>query len=204
MKRVEWVLFDLGGVLVDVDQSRIFAGLAEKTGLGEAMLRNRLLQHVPLQTDFIVKEYLPSQLAIQVNLALGAALTEDEVIIAINAELGRTIDSTASLLPQLRSRVKIGCLSNTNSIHWDQLLRAYGFMELFDRRFASQIVGHAKPGREIYNAVSDLLGVAPHDILFFDDKAENVETARRLGWNAREYRDCSGLLADLSEFGLLP
>ncbi len=198
---MEWVLFDLGGVLVDVDQSRIFEGLAKKTGLEAVGIRDILLREVPLQSDFIVTEYLPSRLTSQVNSALGTMLAENEVVAAVNAELGETIQSTADLLPQLRSRIKVGCLSNTNSVHWDRLLSAYEFMGMFDRRFASQILGHAKPGREIYKVVSDLLGVAPHEILFFDDKPENVKTAEQLGWQARIYKDHEGLLLDLAEFG---
>lgn len=203
MKRVEWVLFDLGGVLVDVDQSRIFEGLAKKVGRNADGIRDVLLREVPLQNDFIVTEYLPSRLAAEVNSALGTMLTEGEVVAAVNAELGETIQTTADMLPHLRSRAKVGCLSNTNSIHWDQLLGAYEFMGMFDRRFASQILGHAKPGREIYQVVCKLLGAGPHEILFFDDKVENVKTAQQLGWHARVYQNHHRFLLDLEEFGLL-
>ena len=122
---------------------------------------------------------------------------------AVNAELGETIKTTAELLPQIRFRTRVGCLSNTNSIHWEQLLKRYSFMSDFDRRFASQLVGHAKPGREIYLRVADLLGARPHEIVFFDDKQENVSTAQQLGWNARLYKNHSGLISDLLEFGVL-
>jgi HAD superfamily hydrolase (TIGR01509 family) len=203
MNRVEWVLFDLGGVLVDVDQSRIFEGLAAQTGLDAIEVRAKVLEAVPLNGAFIVEEYLPKRITAEVNRALGVALAEDAVVRAVNAELGKTIEATAALLPLLHARSKVGCLSNTNSIHWDYLLSSYHFMSLFDRRFASQIVGHAKPGRDIYLRVTELLGVAPRDILFFDDKEENVNTALTLGWNARLYVNNDELTAHLSEFGLL-
>jgi epoxide hydrolase-like predicted phosphatase len=204
MRRVEWVLFDLGGVLVNVDQSRIFEGLAQKTGLETGHIRDMLLRGIPLDTEFIVTEYLPSHLTKEVNRALGADLSEADVIAAVNAELGETIQTTAELLPELRRRVNVGCLSNTNSIHWDRLLGAYPFMHHFDRRFASQLVGHAKPGREIYQIVADRLSVRPDQILFFDDKEENIRTAQHLGWHAVVYRDHVGLTSALRDFGLLP
>jgi len=204
MQRVEWVLFDLGGVLVDVDQSRIFEGLARKTGLEARQIKDTLLRAIPLNTEFIVREYLPSQLTEEVNRALGATISESDVVAALNAELGETIHTTAALLPELRSRVSIGCLSNTNSIHWDRLLGGYPFMQHFDRRFASQLVGHAKPGKEIYQVVADRLSVRPDKILFFDDKEENVRTAQLLGWHAHVYRDDAGLLSTLRDFQVLP
>ena len=198
------MLFDLGGVLVDVDQSRIFEGLARKTGFEANKIKDTLLGAIPLNTDFIVKEYLPSQLTKEVNRALGSELSEIDVVTAVNAELGETIHTTATLLPELRPRVRIGCLSNTNSIHWDRLLSEYSFMHQFDRRFASQLVGHAKPGREIYQVAADRLGVRPHQILFFDDKEENVRAAELLGWHAAVYRDHVGLISTLRDFGVLP
>lgn len=203
MRRVEWVLFDLGGVLVDVEQVRIFNMLASYSGLKSDFVAQRLLDVLPLNSDFITREYLPIEVTADVNQALGTNLHQDDVIKAVNAELGATIQTTADLLPRLRFRTKIGCLSNTNSIHWEELLRNYAFMNDFDRRFASQLVGHAKPGKEIFLTVADMLDVNPKDILFFDDKQENVSMAQKLGWNARVYQGPSVLMTDLKEFGLL-
>ncbi len=95
---------------------------------------------------------------------------------------------------------KVGCLSNTNSIHWDTLLQSYPFMHLFDRRFASQLMGCAKPGREIYEKAAGFLGAQPRQILFFDDRIENVEMAQRLGWHARLYVGHERLVGDISQF----
>lgn len=203
MKRVEWVLFDLGGVVVEVDQSRIFAGLAVQTGQGLAEVRAKLLQSFPLQDEFIVQEYLPDRLTHEINLALSANLTQEQVIEAFNSELGKTIDTTLELLAVLQTRAKVGCLSNTNSIHWDYMLGSYPFMRHFDRRFASQIIGHAKPSAQIYRKVVELLDVKPEQILFFDDKQENVDAAARLGWQARLYLNHQGLVSDLKHFKIL-
>jgi epoxide hydrolase-like predicted phosphatase len=203
MKRVEWVLFDLGGVLVDVDQSRIFAGLAAQTGMQHSEIRARVLAQFPLHDDFIVQEYLPDRLTKEINQSLGTNLTQEQVVDSVNAELGSTIETTAQLLPMLRTRIKVGCLSNTNSIHWDHMLRSYRFMSHFDRRFASQILGHAKPGSQIYSAVLKLLDVGPKQILFFDDKQENVDAALRLGWHARLYSSHDRLIAELKEFAIV-
>jgi len=135
-----------------------------------------------------------------VNQVLGTRLEVDSIVDSLNAELGAEIVSTSSVLPALQRRVKVGCLSNTNSIHWDKLLQSYPFMRTFDRRFASQILGCAKPDAEIYNKVSTHLGAQPRQLLFIDDKLENVESARRLGWHARQYTGLEGLLSDLSDF----
>jgi putative hydrolase of the HAD superfamily len=199
---IEWLLFDLGGVLVEVDQARIFDSLAHNLSMAPTAVKDAVLGSVALNSAFITEEYLPDRITKEVNRALRAELTEAQVVTSINSELGGTINSTADLLPKLRGKVKVGCLSNTNSIHWEHLLRAHPFMNLFDRRFASQIIGHAKPGREIYEQVMLNLGVSGNEILFFDDRQENVNTARLLGWNARLYCSHDKLISDLGEFSL--
>jgi HAD superfamily hydrolase (TIGR01509 family) len=202
MAKIEWLLFDLGGVLVDVNQDRIFEGLAQYLPESPRELKARLLSAPALWEPFVVEEFSPQRLTQEVNGILKSDLTEAQVVAAFNAELGATIETTAALLPSLKRRAQVGCLSNTNSIHWDRLLKVYEFMGHFDRRFASQILGSAKPDRTIYETVIDLLGARPDQVLFFDDKPENVATARKLGWHARVYRDHDTFQNDLEVFGL--
>lgn len=203
MSKIEWVLFDLGGVLVEVEQPRIFSALSQGCGLPAAEVEERLKSAIHLWNPFIEREFTPGELAQLVNGLLSAHLTEQQVVDAFNAELGETIQSTAELLPGLRRKTQVGCLSNTNSIHWDRLLSAYSFMGNFDRRFASQILGCAKPKGIVYEKVEKLLGVPARSILFFDDRQDNVDAALRLGWNARLYKGQEGLLADLTAASLV-
>jgi len=202
MSNIEWVLFDLGGVLVEVSQPRIFAALSQSSGLSAQEVETRLKSAIHLWNPFIEREFSPMELTHLVATLLERGLTEQQVVDAFNAELGPTIDTTAAILPILRKKTQVGCLSNTNSIHWDRLLSHYDFMNHFDRRFASQILGCAKPKSIIYEKVEKLLAAEPRAILFFDDRQDNVEAAARLGWNARLYRGHEGLLADLADAGL--
>ena len=203
MNKIEWVLFDLGNVLVEVEQSRIFHELGRRVGRTPAEVKETLLSDKPFWDRFIIEECSPEELTRQVNFSLKVDLESQRVVEAFNSELGNVIHSTAELIPNLRRSVKVGCLSNTNSIHWDHMLRSFEFMQQFDRRFASQIVGYAKPDPEIYTTAATQLGVRPDQILFFDDKPENISAAERLGWNARVYRNHSELSRDLREFQLL-
>ena len=203
MSKIEWVLFDLGGVLVEVHQPRIFSALADRCSLTPQEIESKLKAAIHLWNPFIEREFTPSELTQLVTRLLDSQHSEQDVVDAFNAELGETISSTAELLPELRRKTQIGCLSNTNSIHWDRLLSSYGFMNHFDRRFASQILGCAKPKSIIYEKVEKLLGVAPRSILFFDDRADNVEAAARLGWHARLYTGHAGLKQELAARGLV-
>jgi putative hydrolase of the HAD superfamily len=200
MPTIDWILFDLGGVLLEVEQPRIFSHLHSLTDMPPHEIAQRLTSASFFRDDFMVKEFSPAEIATHVNETLGQRLSTPDVVAALNAELGPEIATTANLLPLLQRKAKVGCLSNTNSIHWDKLLQSYPFMQHFDRRFASQILGCAKPGRDIYEKVAANLGAHPKEILFFDDKLENVESAQRLGWHARLYTNHERLMSDLAEF----
>ena len=202
MATIDWVLFDLGGVLLEVVQPRIFHHLQQLTNIPAVTIEHKLKGAPFFREDFMVKEFTPSEITERVNEVLGQKLGEVDVVAALNAELGAEISATADLLPTLQRKAKVGCLSNTNSIHWDKLLSSYTFMQSFDRRFASQILGCSKPGKDIYEKVAANLGTHPREILFFDDKPENVEAAQRLGWHARVYTNHERFIADLAEMGL--
>lgn len=95
----------------------------------------------------------------------------------------------ADLLAELSAAgVRTACLSNTNEHHWSILSepghRAWLPMDRLDYRFASHLLRARKPDEAIYAHVEQDVGLLPGAILFFDDVRENVEAARRRGWNA--------------------
>lgn len=83
----------------------------------------------------------------------------------------------------------VACLSNTNHVHWDQMLGANGArfpaIEAIEHRHASHLLGLAKPDEAIYRAFERARNAAGDEILFFDDKQQNIKTARSIGWRAQ-------------------
>lgn len=202
MTAIQWVVFDLGGVLVEVKPQNIFEKLSHYSGLPTSQVAQALNQHTPWREDFGVREFSRAEVTDEINRALGTRLLENQVIEAINAELGPQIAGTETVVASLKPHVQLACLSNTNSVHWDELYRAYTFMQQLDTALASQSLGCAKPGHEIYRKATTILGAAPHELLFFDDKVENVRAAQELGWNARVCSGTESIIAGLREFRL--
>lgn len=96
--------------------------------------------------------------------------------------------SRIQLLQNLAEKYPLYLLSNTNDIHLDfildGILSTYGkpiFDEVFKKCFYSQKLGLAKPDVEIYEHVLEDIKFSPNDILFLDDKQENLDTAHQLG-----------------------
>ncbi len=72
----------------------------------------------------------------------------------------------------------------------------------FDHTYFSCEWGLVKPDADIYERCSEALGLPPEQILFIDDKIENIESARAVGMKAHLMRDYAGLDACLRRLHL--
>jgi epoxide hydrolase-like predicted phosphatase len=106
-----------------------------------------------------------------------------------------TLMSTLPIRPEMVERLgalktsgfKTALLTN-NVFEWRDLWRAKlteaGAIDLFDVVVDSSDVGMRKPEARIYLHTTSVLGVEPHEALFVDDFAHNVDGAREAGLNA--------------------
>lgn len=96
----------------------------------------------------------------------------------------KPVEGAHEVLSALRGQgLKIGVLSNTlPSI--DRTLEAVGLADLVDVALATCTLGVHKPEQEAYLLAAEALELAPQEILFVDDKPENVEAARQVGMQA--------------------
>ena len=101
----------------------------------------------------------------------------------------------------------LACLSNTNELHWAYIDNETAFLDAFEFKFASHILGLAKPDLQIYQEtikqLNTALGVAPHDILFFDDTLDNITAAQQAGLKAVHIDRNVGAAPTLKEMGLI-
>ncbi|GGI06328.1 HAD-IA family hydrolase [Egicoccus halophilus] len=74
----------------------------------------------------------------------------------------------------------------------------------FERVLASCHLGVRKPAAGFYTALLGALDVGADEVLFVDDREENVTGARELGIAAHRYRDADGVRAFLAEHGVRP
>ena len=69
--------------------------------------------------------------------------------------------------------------------------------DFFEQVFTSGELGTLKPGPDIYRSLIDGLAVAPEEIVFVDNKTENVEGAEAVGIRAHLFTTAPHLRNDL-------
>ncbi len=187
---VDFVIFDLGNVLIDIDYSRAM-------NLMKAALPAAL--HHRVDTCYAAEFHKAYERGEIDSPSFRNAFrdyfeqswSDPEVDYLWNSLLGELPAYRLDLVRRLKTKYQVGILSNTNQIHVDavhELLQAEhgmsNFYPLFDRVFYSQEMGLSKPSAAIYQQLLLELGTTPSRVLFFDDLLANVEGAAGLGIQA--------------------
>jgi len=117
---------------------------------------------------------------------------------------GPAIPESVALLRGLRGRgVPVFALSNFGIGSFAVAEAEWPFLTEFDRRYISGHMGTVKPLAEIYEMVEADCGIAPGDLLFTDDRAENIEAAAARGWKTHLFEGPAGFADRLRAEGLL-
>jgi FMN phosphatase YigB (HAD superfamily) len=215
---VDLVCFDLGGVLIRICWSWAeacrTAGLPVPDASAQGLERHRSLTTL-LDTGRISYD----EWASGVSAAFGGLYSPDDAKCAHDAISQEEMAGALALVDALHSAgVVTACLSNTNPAHWARLVHhdgvrprpgapEYPAVVRLKRHFASHILGAMKPDPAIYAAFERLTGARGEGIVFFDDRAENVEAACRREWRAHQIdpeRDpIAQVRAHLHRYGVL-
>ncbi len=93
---------------------------------------------------------------------------------------------------------RVMIFSNTNQQHWDHVVGLSGGRLGRFEAYLSHEIGDLKPALSSYALVAEKAGVEPGRCLFIDDRADNVEAARRAGFHAEVFTS-QAALRDLLE-----
>jgi putative hydrolase of the HAD superfamily len=199
---IEAVLFDYGGVIGRLDQDE--AGrLEQKYGLPLGALFSALYE-IPEWREISLgrgseREWLKAVLARLYELAgrpiPGIRQEWPKIWRGLNEDV-------VSLARRLRSRYKVGLLSNATKDLEEMLLEHHGIVDLFDVIINSARVGLAKPDVRIFHLAAERLGVPASACVFTDDLAHNVEGARAAGMRAFQFQDAAHLESELRALGV--
>ena len=199
--QIDFVYFDLGNVLVHFDHQIAMHKLASETQLDPALIRSALFDS-GLEDRYETGKLSDRAFVAELSQRIGKPLQVDSTLETLSAIFTQNRDILPILERLKRSGFRLGILSNTCSAHWNWIRRqAYQTVEdWFEIHLLSFEVQSLKPSPEIYRAAAERCNVEPQRSFFTDDRLENVEAARRAGWNAVIFEDVRSLANSLDDW----
>ncbi len=198
---IEVVLFDLGGVLIEL--AGVEKMLEWSPGLGSTDELWRRWLHSDSVRRFETGSAGRDEFAAGVIGEFGLPVGPDEFIAAFTWWPRAVFPGAVELLATMRERYRLASVSNTNEIHWNRFSGAWSLDASFHDNFPSHLVGKLKPDADYFTHVLDTVGVPAHRVLFIDDNVINVDAAARLGLVARRVAGVDGARQAFRDLGLL-
>lgn len=191
----ERLVFDLGGVLVEND---MFAALQKLTGgMSQIELKAKWLQSESVR-KFELGMCSPDDFSNSMVEEFELSISPADFLAAFTHWPKGLYDGAADLLQRLQLSHKVGCLSNSNEIHWTTKVTAH-----FDFAYSSHLIHNIKPDDSVFEFVTSDLRCARSDVIFFDDSMPNIEAAIQFGWQAHLTDGYDELLRVLQELKLI-
>jgi putative hydrolase of the HAD superfamily len=149
--KVDVILFDLGGVLVElagVDQMIAWSpGVATHDELWRRWLGSNAVRR--FETGTIGRD----DFAVAVIDEFGCPVGVEEFLAAFTWWPRSVYPGAFELLESLRPQYRLASVSNTNEIHWDRFSNAWKLDAAFHHNFPSYLVGKLKPDAEYFEHV---------------------------------------------------
>jgi glucose-1-phosphatase len=183
MKKISTIIFDLGGVLLDLDQDKTLRAF-NRLGLD----LDDVNESSTLFTDFETGNINAADFRQGIQTISKGTLTNEQIDHAWNLMLLDTTEERLRLLEQLRKNYNVYLLSNTNSIHIDYfktyMESTFGWerwSNLFNHQYLSYEIGLRKPHKAIYEYVLEDIARDAKECIFIDDNITNIRNAAALG-----------------------
>ena len=186
IKGIRHIIFDLGGVLLNLDYTLTEQAFQELGFEDFNAVYSQLKQEL-LFDDLETGRITPDEFVSKICSLFGKEIAREKVIHAWNAMLLDMPLCRLQLLQQLRLHYDLILLSNTNEIHEEAFnlitQKEHGVLiaGFFDKVYFSPRVGMRKPDKEIFERILNDNGFTAEHTLFIDDSPQHIEAAKSLG-----------------------
>lgn len=184
MQEIKNIIFDLGGVILNIDPQLTFDAL-KKLGMNGSFQDEK----DAMKYFFDLEKGHSTPVAFRgfIRKMIGDEIDDQDIDAAWTAMLLDIPADRIRYIEGLRKDYRVFLLSNTNEIHRLKFHRifeesfGYSFDQLFERNHYSHEMGLRKPDPEIFKVVLNENNLISSETLFIDDIQENVQAAESVG-----------------------
>jgi FMN phosphatase YigB (HAD superfamily) len=209
MTTIETVIFDLGGVLVEIELERMTWPLAELAGATtDEVVAALRAGHATLEayergqlTSAELHRWLLDALGLPADRCPFELFRRHMCAVIVPSPEMAALFRRTCAAPACTTCI----LSNTNDLHWTCVAERFDLLQHADHTLTSYETGFYKPEPEIYHLALERFGVIdPATAIFIDDQLPNVEAAVQAGMIASfPHQDARTTRRRLVELGVL-
>lgn len=186
-KKIKNIIFDLGGVILDIDY-HLTINAFKNLGISNIDSLFGQAQQVKLFDQMDKGLLSPAEFRNGIREISNLPLPDAEIDRAWNAMLLSFTPERLELLTAIGKHYRTFLLSNTNAMHMKQYNKAlqntYGIESMsafFEKAYYSHIIKMRKPDAEAFEIILDENKLEPSETLFIDDSIQHVEGAKKIG-----------------------
>jgi len=203
--KIDAIITDLGGVLVDVDKVKIARELSKYSSLPFDEINKHFSNRVFTDIDLEFGKGLltPEEFYRYMTERLKVTGLSFEKFRKVYSEIFKRKEGAIAFLRQLSRKYTVALLSNTDALHmenWSALLGED--MKIFRQLILSFETHNAKPDAGIFLEAVKRLNVKPGQCVFIDDKPEYAAAAEKVGMHGIVFTSVAQLETDLEKLGV--
>jgi HAD superfamily hydrolase (TIGR01509 family) len=196
------VIFDLGKVLLDFDYGIAARRIASQSKISAQAVKD-FIDHSPLlfryETGLMTKTEFYQEICRATEFSgsleefcqfFSDIFVPDQSMVAMQAELRK-------------SGIPTYIFSNTNELAIEHVRRQFPFFTNFDGYILSFEHGAMKPDAKLYEVVEKTSGRRGQEILYLDDRLENITAGEARGWQVILQESPERSLSAIQRLGLL-
>lgn len=191
-KNIKNVVFDLGGVLLNLDLQRTIDAFKE-AGFEDVEKQIRAFNHQGIFQQFEAGGITAEEFRNAIRENIQAPLTDEEIDDYWSRMLLDIPCEKLKLILELREKYMVYLLSNTNPIHWNHVCKhafdyhSFRVEDYFEETYLSYEMHDAKPNKSIFEKMLSEANLLPEETLFIDDSEANCQAAASLGIQVHHY-----------------
>ena len=187
MSNIQNIIFDLGGVIYDIDYTKTTQAFVELGANPQAVYYSQSNQ-TNIFNQLECGEISSNDFVLFLKKHLADDVSQDAILEAWNAMLIGQPFYRIEMLISLKQKFKLVLLSNTNEIHINAInqelenkFNTPNYNAFFDRVFLSHEIKMRKPHIETFQYVLNSMNLNPEETLFIDDSIQHIEGAKSAG-----------------------
>lgn len=186
MLKYKAIIFDLGGVIVNLDQDRTIRSFKRLN-----INLDEVNEKLPVFKQYEIGQVNTETFIQTIKAELKGNASDLEIITAWNNMILDVPSVRIEVLKELRKHYRLFILSNTNELHIQEFIKLFEvnhpsekWENLFDKIYYSHKIGLRKPNKEAWQLILNENNLSAQETIFIDDTIMHYKAAEAIGINS--------------------